>query len=151
MTGAGPNEKAKIGSGTIVWPLALAWAVATVATLGALFVGEVMGQAPCDLCWYQRVAMFPLALLLGIAVYRGDVGVRFYALPLAVIGALVAGFHSLLYAGLLPETIEPCGAGPSCASADMTLFGLLPLPFLALGAFAAIAVLLVLPAKSTRP
>jgi len=58
-------------------------------------------------------------------------------------GLLVAGFHSALYAGLIPEGIEPCGAGPSCASADMTIFGGLPLPFLSLAAFAAILALLV--------
>lgn len=126
----------------------LAWATAVVATLGALFVGEVMGQTPCGLCWYQRIAMFPLALLLGIAAYRGDTEARIYALPLAVIGGAIAAFHSLLYAGLVPETIEPCGAGPSCASADMTILGGLPLPFLSLAAFAAITVLLLLSRKA---
>ncbi|MCM2505697.1 disulfide bond formation protein B [Aureimonas altamirensis] len=129
-------------------PFLFAWLVATAATLGALFVGEVMGQAPCNLCWYQRIAMFPLAILLGIAAYRGDVAARIYALPLAVAGLCIAGFHSLLYAGVIPEAIEPCGAGPSCASADMTIFGGLPLPFLSLGAFAAITLLLVFSRKA---
>lgn len=92
--------------------------------------------------------MFPLAVLLGIAAYRGDVAAWIYALPLAVIGLGVAGFHSLLYAGVIPEAIEPCGAGPSCASADMTILGSLPLPFLSLGAFAAISLLLVLSRKA---
>lgn len=128
----------------------LAWAMAVVATLGALFVGEVMGQAPCVLCWYQRIAMFPLALVLGIAAYRGDAGAGIYALYLAVIGGGIAGFHSLLYAGLVPETIEPCGTGPSCASADMTILGGLPLPFLSLAAFVAITVLLLLARKAHR-
>lgn len=127
--------------------LAAAWTVAMIATLGALFVGEIMGQAPCDLCWYQRIAMFPLAVVLGIAAYRGDTGIVVYALPLTLAGALVAGFHSLLYAGLIPEGIEPCGAGPSCASADMTILGSLPLPVLSLAAFAAILALLLLSRK----
>jgi len=125
--------------------LQIAWVVALAATLGALFVGEVMGQTPCVLCWYQRIAMFPLAVLLGIAAFRGDRGVRVYALPLAVSGLGIAAFHSLLYAGIVPEAIEPCGAGPSCASADMTILGGVPLPFLSLAAFAAIVLLLVLP------
>ncbi len=124
--------------------LVAAWAIALTATLGALFVGEIMGQAPCNLCWYQRIAMFPLALLLGIAAYRDDKAVRIYALPLAVIGGGIAGFHSLLYAGLIPEAIEPCGAGPSCASADMTILGGAPLPILSFAAFATIVVLLLL-------
>ncbi|KQQ86217.1 disulfide bond formation protein B [Aureimonas sp. Leaf324] len=124
-------------------PLYAAWVVALVATLGALFVGEVMGQAPCVLCWYQRIAMFPLAVVLGIAAFRGDRGVRVYALPLAIAGLAVAAFHALLYAGIVSEAIEPCGAGPSCASADMTIFGGLPLPYLSVSAFAAITLLLV--------
>ena len=125
-----------------------AWALALVATLGALFVGEVMGQTPCDLCWYQRIFMFPLVILLGIAAYRGDAGGFVYTLPLALAGVVVAGFHSSLYAGLLPETIEPCGAGPSCSSADMTILGSLPLPFLSLAAFVAITILLLVSRKS---
>jgi disulfide bond formation protein DsbB len=124
-------------------PLYAAWVVALVATLGALFVGEVMGQTPCVLCWYQRIAMFPLAVVLGIAAFRGDRGVRVYALPLAIAGLAVAAFHALLYAGIVSEAIEPCRAGPSCASADMTIFGGLPLPYLSVSAFAAITFLLV--------
>lgn len=131
-------------------PLHGAWVVALVATLGALFVGEVMGQVPCVLCWYQRIAMFPLAVLLGIAAFRGDWGVQPYALPLAVAGFAVAAFHGLLYAGIVPETIEPCGAGPSCASADMTILGILPLPFLSLAAFATISLLLTIPFDRKR-
>jgi disulfide bond formation protein DsbB len=118
--------------------------VALAATFGALFIGEVMGQTPCNLCWHQRVFMFPLAVILAVATFREDAGVWRYALPLAVIGGLIAAFHSLLYAGIIPEAIKPCGQGPSCSSADMTVLGL-PLPYLSLAAFTAIAVLLVLP------
>jgi disulfide bond formation protein DsbB len=128
--------------------LAAAWGIALVASLAVLFVGEVMGQQPCVLCWYQRVAMFPLALLLGIAAYRGDYGIWRYALPVAAVGLLIAAFHSLLYYGIIPKAIEPCGAGPSCTSADMTIFGF-ALPVLSLIAFAAISALLVRVARGT--
>ncbi|PZU85690.1 MAG: disulfide bond formation protein B [Chelatococcus sp.] len=123
--------------------LFVAWIVAVAASLGALFVGEVVGQAPCSLCWHQRAFMFPLAILLAVASFRGDAGIWRYGLPLAVIGMAIAGFHSLLYAGLIPEGIQPCSQGPSCASAEMTIFGLLPLPYLSLAAFAAIAITLL--------
>ena len=66
--------------------LALAFFVALFATLGALFIGEVMGQMPCVLCWYQRVAMFPLAFILGVAAYRNDTSAIVYALPLSLVG-----------------------------------------------------------------
>lgn len=123
--------------------LFIAWIVAVAASLGALFIGEVVGQAPCSLCWHQRAFMFPLAILLAVASYRGDEGAWLYALPLAAIGMAIAGFHSLLYAGFVPEGIQPCSQGPSCASADMTIFGMLPLPYLSLAAFLAIAVALI--------
>jgi disulfide bond formation protein DsbB len=124
-----------------------AWLIALTGTLAVLFVGEVMGQAPCNLCWYQRAFMFPLAIILGLAAFRGDSQVRRYAIPLALTGAGLAGFHSLHYLGVIPEAIEPCGVGPSCASNDMTILGGLPLPILSLAAFALIAALLVFTRK----
>ena len=123
--------------------LFIAWIVAVAASLSALFIGEVVGQAPCSLCWHQRAFMFPLAILLAVACFRSDAGAWLYALPLAAIGMAIAGFHSLLYAGFIPEGIQPCSQGPSCASADMTILGMLPLPYLSLAAFLAIAVALI--------
>lgn len=148
MTGASVDDPSG-GAGQPT--LFLAWLAALTATLGALFIGEVMGQAPCNLCWFQRVAMFPLAIVLGVAAFRGDGGVWRYALPLAVIGLLIAAYHSLLYAGVISEALQPCTAtGPSCSGDGMTLFGVLPLPFLAVAAFAFIAIaLLVVRGKST--
>ena len=125
-----------------------AWGIALCATLGALFIGEVMGQTPCKLCWYQRIAMFPLVLVLGVACYHADFQSWKYALPLALSGALVALWHSLLYAGIIPEPIVPCSrSGPSCTDANMLLLGVIPLPYLSLLSFAGLSVLLTLIAK----
>ncbi|MBZ0134452.1 disulfide bond formation protein B [Comamonas flocculans] len=126
-----------------------AWLIALLASLAVLFVGEVMGQTPCNLCWFQRAFMFPLAIVLGVAALRIEGAVWRYALPLAVGGALVAAFHSLLYLGVIPERITPCSQGVSCSSADMTILGGLPLPMLALAAFCAIAVLLLVTRSRT--
>ena len=139
------TDSTTISSTTLDRPamlLLLAWVVAMAASLGAIFAGEVMGQTPCVLCWYQRAAMFPLAIILGVASYRGDTGVWRYALPVAGAGAVVAAVHSLLYFGILPEAIVPCGAGPSCVDANMDLLGM-PLPVLAFAAFVAISVALL--------
>ena len=93
------------------WALLLcAWLLALVSTIAVLFVGEVMGQLPCVLCWFQRAFMFPLVLVLGVACFLSDDGVWRYALPLAVVGWLIALYHNLLYFGLSPESIKPCGA-----------------------------------------
>jgi len=130
--------------------LLLAWLLALASTLVVLFVGEVMGQAPCVLCWFQRAFMFPLAIILAIACYRSDFAVWRYALPLAIGGGLVALGHSLLYAGLLPQPIVPCTAtGPSCTDSGMTLFGVVPLPLLALAAFMSISLLLLIIRRSS--
>ena len=124
--------------------LGLAWFMALVASLAVLFFGEVLGQTPCVLCWFQRAFMFPLAVILGIASYRSDPSVSFYALTLAIIGGLIAAYHSALFAGLITAPITPClQSGPSCTDDNMMIFGGVPLPLLSLGAFATIALILI--------
>ena len=123
--------------------LAIAFLTALGATLGALFIGEVLGRMPCTLCWYQRIAMFPLLAIFGVAALRGDFSSRLTAAPLALIGAAVASWHSGLYAGLIPKAIAPCTKdGPSCTdAAAQTILGM-PLPYLSLMAFAVILICL---------
>lgn len=130
--------------------LFLAWLVALVSTLAVLFIGEIMGQAPCVLCWYQRAFMFPLAVVLGVACYRSDPGVWRYGLPLAAFGGAIAAYHTLLVAGVIPQPLVPCGEGVSCTSEDMMIFRVVPIPLLSTGAFAAIAVLLLLARKGPQ-
>lgn len=71
----------------------IAWVISVIATLSALFIGEIMGKIPCNLCWYQRIFMFPLPIILGIALYRVDFSAWRYALPLSVGGAGIAAFQ----------------------------------------------------------
>lgn len=130
--------------------LFLAWLIALVSTLGALFIGEIMERTPCDLCWYQRIAMFPLALILGIASFSSDMAVRRYVIPIAATGAVIAFWHSLLFAGIIPEPAQPCTReGPSCTGGEQTLFGVLPLPFLSAASFIAIILLLTIPFRKS--
>ncbi len=127
-------------------PVALlfaAWFIALSASLAVLFIGEVLGQAPCNMCWFQRAFMFPLAVILGVAAWRADLSIWRYAAPLAVLGGTVALYHSLLYAGIVPAPIIPCTAsGPSCTDDAMVILGL-PIPLLSLLTFGAILVLLI--------
>jgi disulfide bond formation protein DsbB len=130
---------------TTMWSLLFgAWLVATVSTLGALFFGEVMHLPPCVLCWYQRIAMFPLALILPIGLFPLDRKVVRYALPLAVIGWLFAVFHMLLIAGVIPESIKPCTQGVPCSEKVIEWFGFVTIPLLSVAAFSTIIALLVL-------
>src|SRR3546814_20840036 len=81
-----------------------------------------MGQRPCTLCWHQRAFMFPLAVVLAVACFRSDPQAWRYALPLAGIGWLLSGYHSLLYTGVIPEPITPCDSTIPCSGAGMTLW-----------------------------
>ena len=132
------------------WTLLLmAWLVALAATASALFIGEVMLMVPCQLCWYQRIFMFPLALLLGMACFSEDRRGAVYALPLALGGAAMAGYHTLLVAGFIPKAWLPCSAGVSCADQRLEILNGIQIPWLSLAAFAAIGLLLTLFLRKT--
>lgn len=121
----------------------LAWGIALVATVGSLFFSEVMGLPPCVLCWYQRIAMYPLVLIIGGGILTQDNRLRFYALPLCVAGLLISIYHNLLYYGILPESILPCTAGVSCTSRQIEWLGFITIPLMALAAFVSLALCLL--------
>ena len=123
-------------------PLFLAWLVALVASAGALFLGEVMGKTPCLLCWYQRIAMFPLVVVLGVGMFDGDARSARYALPLAWAGWGLALYHNLLFWGVISEDLSPCRQGVPCVDAQSQVAGSVPIPLMSLLAFTAILVLL---------
>ena len=132
------------------WSLLLgAWLLATLSTAGAIFIGEVMLMTPCTLCWYQRIAMFPLALILGMASYGNDRHGAVYAMPLAVTGTLFSGYHTLLVAGWIPKTWIPCSAGVSCANQKLEILDGVQIPWLSFAAFLLITVLLSIYLKKT--
>ena len=120
------------------------WLIAAASTLGSLFFSEVMGLVPCVLCWYQRIFLFPLAVILLVGLFPLDRNVVKYALPVAVIGLLFTVYHSLLFFGFIPENLQPCSQGVSCSDASMELFGFLPIPLLSLASFLAMIVLLLI-------
>lgn len=123
--------------------LFLCWLIATVSTLGSLFLGEVMGYTPCVLCWYQRLAMFPLVLVLAAGLFPYDPRVVRYALPLAVVGWGLALFHLGLIAGWIPETIKPCQQGVPCSDVQAVWFGFVTIPLLSVLSFSMVVALLV--------
>jgi len=120
-----------------------AWLIASVATLGSLFFSEVMGHAPCILCWYQRICMYPLVLILAAGLFPFDRRVVRYALPLSIVGLLLAVFHLLLAAGLIPERIKPCMQGIPCADVQVVWLGFVTIPLLSALSFLLISALLL--------
>ena len=141
MTAYSIHERTDNTAWTLIF---VAWLIAAVSTLGALFLSEVMRLPPCVLCWYQRIFMFPLALILPIGLFPYDRKAVRYALPLAVPGGLIAIFHQLLIVGVIPESIKPCTQGVPCSEKVIEWFGWVTIPLLSLAAFSTIIVLLVI-------
>ncbi len=130
------------------WTLVFAcWLIACVSTLGSLFFSEVMGFQPCVLCWYQRICMYPLVLILPAALFPFDRKVVRYAAPLALLGLLIAAFHLLLVAGYIPESIKPCVQGVPCSEVQVEWFGFVTIPLLSAVSFLLISALLILTYK----
>jgi len=123
--------------------LFFAWIVSMIATLGSLFFSDVMLFPPCVMCWYQRICMYPLTIILLVALSSGDKNVYKYAIPLALIGLFFAVYHNLLYFGILPEAAAPCSQGVSCTSDYVNWFGFITIQFLSLVAFSIITTLLL--------
>lgn len=119
-----------------------AWIVATIATLSSLFFSEVMSVPVCKLCWYQRIAMYPLVLILAIGLFPYDPKVVRIAGILTSVGWLVALFHVLLVAGVIPENVQPCVLDVPCAETHILLLGFLNIPVLSLVTFSLIGILL---------
>jgi disulfide bond formation protein DsbB len=120
------------------------WLLVSVSTLGSLFFSYVMAFAPCVLCWYQRIFLFPLVIILAAGLFPFDKSVVKYALPLAIAGWLTAAYHNLLYVGIIPESIQPCSQGVSCTEEYIDLFGFLSIPMLSLLSFSTIITLLII-------
>ena len=132
-------EKSSNSNWTILF---ICWIIASVSILGSLFFSEIMEFAPCALCWYQRVFMFPLVILLLVGLFPFDKSIIKYALPLALTGWGFALYHFLLYSGFIPENLQPCSQGVSCSETYLDLFGFLSIPMLSLISFSILIALL---------
>lgn len=117
--------------------------IALLGVLGSLFFSEVMKLPPCLLCWYQRILIYPIAIIGIVAVSRQDRKFYTYVLPLSLIGLVINIYHNLLYWNILPESIAPCTEGISCTTKYFEWFGFITIPFLAFVSFALITGLAV--------
>ena len=134
-------------NGNELW---LAFAVALTASLGSLYLSEIAHLQPCKFCWYQRIAMYPSALILGIAAWRNDRAVRRYVFPLATIGGLIAAYHYLIQNFPELSTGASCDPIVPCTAALIWEFDFVSIPFMALAAFSLIIVLLAVARSNDR-
>ncbi len=116
---------------------------AVVASLGSLYASEVLHFIPCVLCWYQRVLMFPLVIILYVGIVKKDKNLPYYALPFSILGILVALYQYLLQAGVISETFLPCVSGVSCTTKYFEWFGFVTIPFLSTLAFSLVTYCLI--------
>lgn len=130
--------------------LYIAWATSLLALLGSLYFSQILHLPPCILCWYQRICMYPLVFILGAAILKKDQNVTWYALPLSIIGLLIAIYHNLLYYKILPESVAPCVNGVSCTSRTIELLGFITIPLLALVGFGVITAILIAYSKINK-
>lgn len=115
-----------------------AWLTSIVATLGSLYFSEVRGFVPCELCWFQRIFMYPLPIVLGIATYHDDRGIARYVLPMAVTGGAISTFHYLIQKGVI-HWDAACSPTAPCTSQWINGLGFITIPFLAGMAFVLVA------------
>lgn len=124
-----------------------AFLISLIATVGSLFFSEVMHFIPCSLCWYQRIFMYPLAVIFLINLLYPDDNVYKYAFPIACIGFAIAVYHNLLMFKIIPESLSPCVQGVPCSVDYLNWFGFITIPLLSFTAYLAILVLLILGKK----
>jgi disulfide bond formation protein DsbB len=120
--------------------LGIAWIAAIIAMSGSLFFSEVLKFVPCTLCWYQRIFMYPLVFILGIAVYQRDFRVYRYVLPLAFIGMLISLYHYSIQKVPFMREVQICRSGVPCSEQYINWMGFITIPFMALIAFIIITV-----------
>lgn len=121
--------------------LLAAWSVALVATLGSLYFSEVLKFIPCELCWYQRIFMYPQVFLLGMAFVRKQFIIARYTLMLSVIGGTISSYHYFIQkVPFFRNTAPSCSIVP-CTGDYLNWLGFITIPLLALIAFIFISVI----------
>jgi disulfide bond formation protein DsbB len=127
--------------------LYFAWLVAVIATLGSLYFSEIREFIPCDLCWFQRILMYPLSIILGIAAFYDDQKIKKYVLPLSILGMCISTFHYMMEKIPGFEKVRPCTNGVPCTTEWINWLGFITIPFLALTGFTLITILLLISKK----
>jgi disulfide bond formation protein DsbB len=117
------------------------WIIAVIATGGSLFFSEIMEFPPCSMCWYQRIAMYPLVPIFLMGLFPLNTSVIRFSSPLVGIGWAIALWHNLLHWEIVPETAAPCLEGVSCSTIYLD-WGFITIPLMSLVAFTLIGILL---------
>ncbi len=120
-----------------------AWVIALMSMAISLYFSDIRGFVPCNLCWYARILMYPLVVIIGIGIIRRDRNWVIYAAPLVAAGWLLELYHSLLQWGIIPEVVTKCLINVPCTTKNIDYFGFVTIPFLGLLAFTALVICLI--------
>ncbi|HXF62012.1 MAG TPA: disulfide oxidoreductase [Caldilineaceae bacterium] len=131
--------------------LYVALVVAWVAMLGSLYFSEVKGYLPCDLCWYQRILMYPLTVILAVGLLRQDGSLPYLVLPFTIIGQGVSTYHYLLEKTTIFGAPTVCRSGVPCTVAWINWLGFITIPFLAMTAFFIITIMCLIALTAGEP
>ncbi|OGD92944.1 hypothetical protein A2697_05475 [Candidatus Curtissbacteria bacterium RIFCSPHIGHO2_01_FULL_41_44] len=127
----------------------VAFLQAWLATLGSLYFSEIRDFRPCLLCWYQRILMYPLIIILGVAIFRKDKNAAYYVLPMSIMGVAIAFYQYLLQMTSLADvTPISCSAYGPCREIQAVYLGFITIPFLSLIAFVLITLSMLILLKS---
>lgn len=126
----------------------MVWAVALTGTLGSFYFSEVLNLVPCALCWYQRIALVPLVVLVGVGIIKKNQDLPLYVLPFSLVGLGIGVFQNLLYYGVISEKLSPCTVGASCVDPAVQYLGYgITIPMLSTIAFAVITIIMLINLK----
>ncbi|MRG86947.1 disulfide oxidoreductase [Salinibacillus xinjiangensis] len=120
--------------------LLIMWGVAFIATCGSLFYSEIMHYEPCKLCWFQRILMYPLVIILGTAIAKKNLHMAWPGFILSLIGAPLALYHYIVQKVESASTGDFCGQ-VSCTAEYVNYFGFVTIPFMSFVAFTAILIM----------
>lgn len=128
----------------------LAWLTAIIGMLASLYFSEIKHLIPCELCWYQRILMYPLVIIIGVGLARKQhLQIPYFVLPFSIIGSIVALYHVLLEQSIVPDTTN-CDGLVACSQIQLELFEFLTIPMMSLCGFLTITILMILSMKGSK-
>lgn len=123
--------------------------VVLVSVLGSLILSEWLHLIPCELCWYQRMLMFPLLIIFIVGLWKKDHHLPYFVLPFSILGSLVALYHIALQNNWFNVTRD-CGQLISCAAKQLEFLGFITIPVMSLAAFIVITIVMILSLKRSK-
>ena len=121
----------------------IAWIINIISFAGSMYFSNIMMLPPCTLCWYQRICIFPMSLILAAGFLLKDKNVIWYTMPLAVIGWIISFYHNLLYYKVISQAIIACSSGVSCTAKQIEYLGFVTIPLMALTSLTLTIILLI--------